>query len=179
MKFKEFILNEEAKAKHALRFFEYEQQEHTDLVRKLRADLVTAWEKIAKKYPPVDVQEETSTKAPLASVNVKAAEELIGRFGTKFHVAPSVLVGTAYDRHVRNECKKALLEAGYALLEKYMKKMNNSEAGDPFIITRDDGPLSDIRLKFKTGDYAKTVFVIGTEPGYKFERVYLREALQK
>jgi hypothetical protein len=65
------------------------------------------------------------------------------------------------------------------ILEKYMNQLNSDVNGKPFSVSQEDGPLGEVRLKFKTGEYTKTIFMVAIEPGYKFERVYLKDYLDK
>ncbi len=182
-RFKTFILTEKAKAKDALRFFEYEHQDHDTTAKKIKDELLAAWLKIAEKIPAIEAEEgddvdELDPKS--REVAVGKTELTIGRAGNKFSVPLSVRVGSSYEREVKTRCKRELLAAALKVFEKYRDKMNTTEGtAKPFVITQDDDQLSNIRLKFKTGEFVKTVFVIGIEPGYKFERVYFKDNLQK
>jgi hypothetical protein len=179
--FKSYVLTEEARAKHTLRFFDYENKEHHDVAKKVRTELEKAWTKIADKYEPVDLPEFEGTEQAkyFDQVEFTTKEANVGRFGNKSSVAPSVKIGGAYEKSVRGECKKDLMQAAHSILDRVKDKLNLDVPGKPFSISQDDGPLGEIRLKFKTGEYTKTIFMVAVEPGYKFERVYLKDYLEK
>jgi hypothetical protein len=177
--FKTHMLTEQAKAKHALRFLDYEHKEHSNVAKKIRDELEKAWTKIAAKYEPVDMTEMDEDSKYFDQVEFTSKEAKVGRFGDKSAVYPSVKVGGAYDKNTRNECKRALMAEGHKVLDKYKEKLNQDVPGKPFAVSQEDGPLGEIRLKFKTGEYTKTIFMIAVEPGYKFERVYLKDYLEK
>lgn len=178
--FKSFLkktLNEEAKAKHALRFMEYEHDEHHHISRMVRADLIKAWTKIASKYPAIEsLSQAENEKAIFNKVELETKEVKVGRFTDRHLVGPSVVVGNAYDRDIKNKVEQELIAAAMSIFEKYLPKMNTVN-GKPFSVTQEDGPLGDVRLKFKTGDFTKTVFLISIDKTYKFDRVFLRDFL--
>ncbi len=180
--FKTFILTEKARAKDALRFFDYEHHDHDEIAKKIKTDLLISWTKIIEKIEPIEHQEQDDEEIDSKTIEtvINKGEQMIGRTGNKFSVPLSVRIGSSYEREIKNRCKRDLLSSALKIFEKYKDKMNQSEGNSkPFIITQDDDQLSNIRLKFKTGEFVKTVFVIGIEPGYKFERVYFRDNLQK
>lgn len=178
--FKSFVLNEEARAKHTLRFFDYEHNEHGDVAKKIRAELEKAWTKIASKYQPADLSDFDETESKYFDrVEFTTKEANVGRFGNKSAVYPSVKIGGAYEKNLRNECKRDLMAEAHKVMNKYKDKLNQDVPGKPFAVSQEDGPLGEIRLKFKTGDYTKTLFMVAIEPGYKFERVYLKDYLEK
>lgn len=179
--FKSFVLTEEARARHTLRFFDYEHKEHSDVAKKIRTELEKAWTKTANKYEPVDTagQGDPESVKYFDKVEFTTKEANVGRFGNKSSVSPSVKVGGAYEKGVRNECKKDLMASAHSILDKVKDKLNQDVPGKPFSVSQEDGPLGEIRLKFKTGDYTKTLFMVAVEPGYKFERVYLKDYLEK
>jgi hypothetical protein len=179
--FKSFVLNEEARAKHTLRFFDYEQHEHSDIAKKIRADLEKAWSKIANTFSPVDLTnfEDSKESKYFDKVEFTKQEANVGRFGNKSSVYPSVKIGGAYSKMEKSDCKKQLLAEAFKILTKYAEKLNADIHGKPFSTSQEDGPLGEIRLKFKTGEYTKTIFMVATEPGYRFERVYLKDYLEK
>jgi hypothetical protein len=179
--FKTYVLTEAARAKHALRFFDYEHNEHSDIAKKIRADLEKAWMKIAEKYEPADTIDSDSTEDSkyFDEVEFTNKEANVGRFGNKSAVYPSVKVGGAYEKSIRNECKKELMSEAHKVLDRYKTKLNQDVPNNPFMVSQEDGPLGEIRLKFKTGEYIKTLFMVAVEPGYKFERVYLKDYLEK
>jgi hypothetical protein len=179
--FKSFVITEEARAKHTLRFFDYEQNEHHDIAKKIRADLEKAWSKIAAKYSPADLSdfEGQDESKYFDKVEFTTKEAKVGRFVNKSSVYPSVKIGGAYDKSVKSECKKSLIVEAIKILEKYMNQLNSDVNGKPFSVSQEDGPLGEVRLKFKTGEYTKTIFMVAIEPGYKFERVYLKDYLDK
>ena len=179
--FKSFIVTEEARARHTLRFFDYEQNEHTAIAKKIRAELEKVWEKIAAKYSPADLTdfENPEESKYFDKIEFTAKEAKVGRFGDKSSVYPSVKIGGAYDKSTRSECKKALMVEAIKVLDKYMNQLNSDISGKPFSVAQEDGPLGEVRLKFKTGEYTKTIFMVAIEPGYKFERIYLKDYLDK
>lgn len=179
--FKSFIVTEAARAKHTLRFFDYEQNEHHEVAKKIRAELEKSWAKIVEKYSPADLTEfEGKDESKyFDKVEYTNKESTVGRFGHKSSVFPSVKIGGAYDRSTRNECKKLLMAEAHKIFDKYVAKLNADVSGNPFSVSQEDGPLGEIRLKFETGEYKKTLFMAAVEPGYKFERVYLKDYLDK
>lgn len=177
--FKSFVITEEARAKHTLRFFDYEHKEHAAVAKKVRADLEKAWTKIAERFEPADLADHGEDSKYFDQVEFSGKEAKVGRFGDKSAVYPSVKIGGAYEKNTRNECKRDLMAEAHKVLDRYKDKLNQDVPGKPFSVSQEDGPLGEIRLKFKTGDYTKTIFMVAVEPGYKFERVYLKDYLEK
>jgi len=178
--FKSFVITEAARAKHALRFLDYEQNEHSDIAKKIRADLEKAWTKIASSYEPADMAEFGPGESKyFDQMEFTTKESTVGRFGHKSSVYPSVKIGGAYPKSTRADCKKKLMAEAMKILEKYKTKLNADISGDPFVLSQEDGPIGEIRLKFKTGEYTKPLFLVAVEPGYRFERVYLKDYLEK
>jgi hypothetical protein len=176
--FKTYVITEEAKAKHALRFLDYEHKEHSAIAKRVRDELEKAWVKIAAKYEPVDASDIEDSKY-FDKVEFTTKEASVGRFGNKSAVYPSVKIGGAYSKSVRNEAKRDLMAEAHKILAKLKDKLNQDVPGKPFAISQEDGPLGEIRLKFVTGEYTKPIFMVAIEPGYKFERVYLKDYLDK
>jgi hypothetical protein len=180
LSFKSFVITEAARAKHTLKFFDYEQNEHSDIAKKIRSDLEKAWTKIATKIPKAEVSDiDMSDNKYSDIIEFSAKEATVGRFGNKSSVAPSVKIGGAYDKSIKNECKKDLMYEAHKILTKYKDLLNRDVPGEPFAVSQEDGPMGEIRLKFKTGEYTKAIFMVAIEPGYKFERVYLKDYLDK
>jgi hypothetical protein len=174
--FKLFTITEASNAKHALYFFQYEKNEHFDIAKKIRNDLEIAWSKISLSYEPIENDEESKYFNKIEFTNKKC---YVGRFSKKNEVYPSVRIGNAFDNNVREECKKKLMSIAKDILLKYSDKLNKTLNGAPFSVNQEDNHFDEIRLRFKIAEFTKTIFIIGIEPGYKFERIYLHDYLSK
>ena len=179
--FKSYVLTEAARAKHTLRFFDYEQNEHVDVAKKIRSELEKSWVKIVNTFSPADISDfdDLSDSKYFDNVEFTDKETNVGRFGNKSSVYPSIKIGGAYSKSIKNDCKKQLMDEAHKILKKQTDRLNADMAGNPFSLSQEDGPLGEIRLKFQTGEYTKTLFMVAVEPGYRFERVYLKDYLEK
>lgn len=178
--FKQFMLNEAAKAKYTLAFMTYERDDHGIVAGRVKDQLINEWTKIINRYDEVEMNvDPDSKKATLQNtMELDRADAKVGRYSGKISVAPSVRVGNAYSEESKSSCKKKLMQAAKKVLEKQISKLNTGLKGKPFYVSQEDGPLGDIRLKFKTGDIKKTVFLVSIDHSYKFDRVFLRDFLR-
>lgn len=178
--FKGFLSEEKANAQHTLKFFEYEQNQHEDGVKKLEAQVEKAWATLAKEYRHVNPDPFGQRKRnPLGKMEMSEEPVKVGRFGDTNIVNVSVMIGKAYDRDVQMDAKRNMLASARRLLERYTNNLNRDQKGTPFVCEQNDGPLGEIRIKFKTGEFVKTLFLVAAEENYKFHRLYIRDFLKK
>lgn len=175
MSLKSYILTEQLKASHAAKFLEYEKHDHQKITRDLQSKLEKAWNKVASKFKPVELDAESKL---FNAVDVSSKDVAIGRFGNRAVSTLSARVGALYDKNTKRAIKEALLAEAYSVLSATTTLMNQDVPGDPFVISEEDS-TGEIRVKFKSGDYSKTIFLVAVESLQKFDRVYLRDFLDK
>lgn len=176
---KSFIVNESAKASHALKFMQYEQDDHQQISKKIHTEIEAAWKEITSRFEdlPDDHTLEGRKSTILRNIDVVGSGTKISRFNDGKTASLAVSIGNAYDEPTKNEAKRWLLAAAQKILDKYATKLNKDITGNPFYASQEDGALGDVRLKFKTGDYRKTIILISVDRAYKNDTVYMRDFL--
>lgn len=176
---KSFMINETARASHALKFLRYEQDDHQAVIKKIHTEILAVWTEIASKYEalPDDHSLEGRKSKILRAVTVLNSGVKISRFNDKTSAALAVSIGNAYNEATKNEIKRWLLAAALKVLEKQATKLNKDVPGNPFYASQEDGLLGDVRLKFKTGEYKKTIVLISMDRAYKSDTVYMKDFL--
>lgn len=178
--FKSFITEGAASAAHTLKFFEYENSEHEAFTKTVQDQLIAQWGAFSDAVRPAMMNPLTSRKRPpLNKLVVDTDKVKVGRFGKFVFVTPSILIGSGYTKDERVVYKRQAFELAIQILQKAANKLNKNQKGEPFVVEQEDSTVGDVRLKFKTGDFTKTIFLISTEENYKYERIYFRDYLVK
>lgn len=178
--FKSYLTEGAASAQHTLKFFEYEHTEHERYADSLRQQLVTEWGALSDAVRPAMTNPLTTRKRPPLNKLVVDLEKVkVGRFGKFVFVTPSILIGAAYSKDERVAYKRKAFEIAIKLLQKAADKLNRTQKGTPFVVEQEDSTVGDVRLKFVTGEFTKTIILISLEENYKYERIYFRDYLVK
>ncbi len=172
--FKSFLAEKKARASQALKFFEYKHDMHEETAKQLKSKLAAAWLPIVNRY---DAIEDEAGQKKKNNVELLTTEKNLKRSGVKFKGNPIVQIGGLYSEGIKKDIKKELLAVSLSATKKVVDKMNKDVPGDPFSVSQQDGKTGDIRVKFETGMYSETIFLIGAESQYKFDSVYLRDFL--
>jgi hypothetical protein len=178
--FKNYITEGVANAQHTLKFFEYEHAEHEAYAESIREQLIREWGVLSDAIHPAQMNPlNTRKRPPLNKLVVDVAKVKVGRFGKFVFVTPSILIGAAYSKDERVAYKRKSFEIAIKLLQKAADKLNRTQKGSPFVVEQEDSTVGDVRLKFVTGEFTKTIFLISVEENYKYERIYFRDYLVK
>ena len=178
--FKTFITEGAASAAHTLKFFEYETTEHDKFTLNIQTQLHDQWGALSDAVRPAIMNPLTTRKhPPLNKLVVDMDKVRVGRFGKFVFVTPSILIGSGYTKDERVVYKRKAFDIAVQILQRAADKLNKSQKGTPFVVEQDDSTVGDVRLKFKTGEFVKTIFLISTEENYRYERVYFRDYLVK
>lgn len=178
--FKTFLAEGAARAAHTLKFFEYEAKEHGKCAASVRKQLLDEWGTMSDAIAAAPTNPLSARKRPpLDKVVVDGDKARVGRFGKFVHVSPSILIGSAYTRDQREAYKRQAFEVAGRILRRLADRLNRDQRGAPFVVEQDDSVTGDLRLKFKTGEFTKTIFLVSTEENHRFERIYIRDFLTR
>jgi hypothetical protein len=186
--FKQFIAEDNANAKHTLKFMTYKQHQHRVIADKFRESLGDEWKKIAKKFKPIEpteavdknwTPEAKKSGAPKkgTSIDFVSDESQIGKTSHRKKVRPYVKIGTGYPKDERLRCQRELIEVAKSQLTKLAKKLNDGTDSPFFIEKNDDDEMHGVRFMFKTGDIHEFIFIIGVDHGASVDKVYLRDLI--
>lgn len=186
---KRFIVKEEIRSSHAVKFLDYQDNFHDDVQEDLVALLSKEWKKLTSKLaetkPHGERAEDMALKNPEAFLGIEFtnAEANVGsgRFSKSKLTSVSVKISHAYSTDQRRVLIKHYLDLAKECFEKIIKKNE-----DAFAIKMASGNVkilfhakkSDdetVKLQFKTIDkqkdtnakdeVVKTIFMVGVEHG--------------
>lgn len=204
---KSFILNEEIKAAHAVKFLDYQDNFHDDVQEDLITLLSKEWKKSAEKLsssttPHEGRVEDMKFKNPEPFLGIEFTNEEtqigVGRFTSPKMSPISVKISHAYTAEQRKILIRNLLSVAKGVFEIIILK--NKDAFDikmasgnhkTLFVVKNDADEQAVKLQFKTSEknnkseIAKTIFMVGVEHGKEgskskhFDRVFFVDFTKK
>ena len=173
--FKKFLVEEPSSIhpKDAVSYFSYTKNDHLKVSSNIKKEICRKWQNLVLKKSK-DMPEDADVSEV---ISFEDDEKLIGKSGHKFMAAVCVTIGSDIDKNTSLSMQKTLLKDAYDILVKYKDTMNSKESRKPFIVTKDDDDLSNVRLKFSSGDVTKSIFICGIDHSVKYTRIYLRDLI--
>ena len=174
------ILFEKARAAEALRFLDYERDEHDELVSKIKSRLKEEWQSIVKQVKDVK-DDELKEKRPnmLFSSKVDDSQYVINKSGERCSVNLSVKLAGALDKDTRNSLKKQLMSKALEIFKEEANSLIAEGKRNPFRVHQEDSLLGEIKLSFVTGDHNKPIMMIGSDETSNYSRIYFCNLLRK
>jgi hypothetical protein len=187
---KKFIVNEEIRSSHAVKYLDYQDNFHDDIKEDLVLLLSKEWKKQAIKFknfePNAERKEDMLLKNPDAFVSISFSDNecYVGytRFNKQMLCPISIKISHAYSKDQRNQITKKFLEIAKSVFNKVIQK--NEEA---FSIKMASGNIKTlfnvkhlddqtVKLQFKSiekkkdethrpEEVVKTIFMVGVEYG--------------